>query len=214
MWRVKKNWDENKMAEIDWIQGFMKRHVYLSMRKPENTSLPRALSFNQSNVAKFYKNLQEVLFNIDFKPSNVFNIDESNMGTTVLNPPKVIAPKGKNHVGQMASASVNSVPPVFIFPRVKFKEHFMAGAPTDSLGLSNKSDWMTAMLFVEVLCHLRSATNCSIENPILLLIENHESHDSIEAIEFSRDNGITILTFPPQAAASGCGSFWAHSKQN
>jgi hypothetical protein len=31
MWRVKKNWDENKMAEIDWIQGFMKRHVYLSM---------------------------------------------------------------------------------------------------------------------------------------------------------------------------------------
>jgi hypothetical protein len=94
MWRVKKNWDENKMAEIDWIQGFMKRHVYLSMRKPENTSLPRALSFNQSNVAKFYKNLQEVLFNKDFKPSNVFNIDESNMGT-VLNPPKVIALKGK-----------------------------------------------------------------------------------------------------------------------
>jgi hypothetical protein len=76
----------------------------------------------------------------------------------------------------------------------------MDGAPTDSLGLSNKSGWMTGMLFVEVLRHRRSATNCSIENPILLLMDNHESHISIETIEFCRDNGITILTFPPHCS--------------
>jgi hypothetical protein len=203
-------WDANKTAGVDWLHGFMKRHNDLSIRKPENTSLGRATSFNKENVTKFYENLEEVYKKKQFKPSSIFNIDES-PATTVLSPPRVIAKKGKNQVGQIASgergenvtfvgivsAAGNSIPPVFIFPRVNFKTHFMDGAPADSLGLATKSGWMTTVLFVEVLKHLQLFTKCSKEDEILLLMDNHESHISIETIQFCRDNGITILTFPP-----------------
>jgi hypothetical protein len=38
------SWIGNKIAGIDWLQGFMKRHKNLTLRKPENTSLFRAMA--------------------------------------------------------------------------------------------------------------------------------------------------------------------------
>ena len=43
--RFPSSWIDNKIAEIDWLQGFMKRHKNLTLRKPENTSLFRATAF-------------------------------------------------------------------------------------------------------------------------------------------------------------------------
>lgn len=60
------------------------------------------------------------------------------------------------------------------------------GAPTGTLGLANKTGWMTTELFTEV-----------IDNPSLLLFDNHESHLSAAAINLAKENGVHILTFPP-----------------
>jgi len=46
---------ENKIAGIDWLQGFMKRHKNLTLRKPENTSLFRATTFNKTKVLEHVK---------------------------------------------------------------------------------------------------------------------------------------------------------------
>jgi len=45
--------------------------------------------------------------------------------------------------------------------------------------------------------HIQKFTRCSKESPILLLCDNHESHVSLEAVNYSRDNGIVYLSFPP-----------------
>jgi hypothetical protein len=49
------SWIDNKIVGIDWLQGFMKRHKNLTIRKPENTStsLFRATAFNKTNVMEF-----------------------------------------------------------------------------------------------------------------------------------------------------------------
>jgi len=44
--------------------------------------------------------------------------------------------------------------------------------------------------------HVRS----SKDKKVLLLLDNHASHLSIKIIEFARDNGVVMLTFPPHCS--------------
>lgn len=56
---------------------------------------------------------------------------------------------------------------------------------------------MVADLFIEVLKHIQKYTICSNENKILLLLDNHTSHISVDSITFAKNNGIVVLSFPP-----------------
>ncbi|KAG5880093.1 hypothetical protein JTB14_011596 [Gonioctena quinquepunctata] len=163
-------WDLDRMAGKEWLNSFRKRNVNLSLRKPENTRI-----------------------------------------STVLSTPKVLAEKNQKQIGQLVSAerselvtfggiisaSGNTIPPLFISPRVHFKDHFMAGAPEGSLGVANKSGWINSSIFLEVLKHIQKKTSCSKDNSILILVDNHESHVTIEAVDYARGNGIIYLSFPP-----------------
>nr|XP_047124426.1 MFS-type transporter clz9-like [Hydra vulgaris] len=115
--------------------------------------------------------------------------------TTVQQPKKVIAKKGLKQVGAITSAERgtlvtlactinaigNSIPPFFIFPRKNFKDRFLISAPTGSAGDANPS----------------GNTKCTKEKPCLLLLDNHETHLSIEGLDLAKNNGIVMLTFPP-----------------
>ena len=46
--------------------------------------------------------------------------------------------------------------------------------------------------------HISELTGCSSDHKILVLIDNHESHLSIAAIDKARDLGIVLLTIPPK----------------
>lgn len=81
-------WIENKCAGKRWMRNFLRRHKILSIRKPENTSMARATSFNQSNVKSFFTNYLNVMSRYKFDASHIFNLDESSV-PTVLQSPKV-----------------------------------------------------------------------------------------------------------------------------
>ncbi|KAB0804105.1 hypothetical protein PPYR_01075 [Photinus pyralis] len=146
------SWKNVKQAGVDWMYSFMNRHPNLSLRKAENTSLSRATAFNKHNVGTFFKNYLTVINKYHFRPERILNLDETGI-TTVLQAPKVIATKGKKQVGQIVSAERgqlvtfvgiistigNTVPPAFIFPRVHYKDHFVAGGPIGCLGMATKS---------------------------------------------------------------------------
>lgn len=143
-------------------------------------------------------------------------LDETGV-STVLQAPNVIAKLGARlEVGQavsgergsmiticmIVSAVGNRIPPVFIFPRAKFHPYMLNGAPEGSLGLANspKSGWMTGPLFIEVLKHIQKHTNCSKDNKILILMDNHETHCTLDSVLFARDNGMVFVTFPPHCS--------------
>ncbi|XP_022834564.1 uncharacterized protein LOC111362220 [Spodoptera litura] len=204
------SWERNKMAGADWLASFRKRHQNLSLRKPENTSAARSFGFNKTAVNDFFQNLENVYRKHNFTPNRIFNYDESGI-STVLSTPKILADKSQKQVGQIVSAergelvtfggiisaSGNTIPPLFIFPRVHFKDHFIEGTPEGSLGVATRSGWINSSIFVDVLKHIQKHTLSSKENPILLLLDNHESHTSIDAINYCRNNGIACLSFPP-----------------
>lgn len=207
------SWKSNKMAGKDWFCGFMDRHPKLSLRSPEATSFARGTSFNRANVAAFHKNLKSLYERYKFTPDRIYNCDETGI-TTAHKPPKVVAPRGSKQVGQATSAERgelvtllciinaigNAVPPVFVFPRKNFKDIFMEGAPVGSIGFSNPSGWMNAEIFSKALDHIIRQTNSSKDNPILLILDNHESHVTVEIINKARDNGVFMLTFPPHCS--------------
>uniref|UniRef100_A0A336MLY5 CSON003630 protein n=1 Tax=Culicoides sonorensis TaxID=179676 RepID=A0A336MLY5_CULSO len=180
--KIPPSWNKNKHAEIDWLYNFRKRHPSMSLRKPENTSAARSYGFSKHAVNEFYDLLGSVLEQKRFSPTRIFNIDETGI-STVMSMPKILANKNQRQVGQFVSAE---------------RETFLKGAPLGSL--SNKSGWMTGDLFVKVLQHIQSHTNSSKDHPILLLMDNHESHISVNAIEFCRSNGITCLSFTPHTS--------------
>jgi len=211
--RMPASWTDNAIAGVDWLHGFMTRMPQLSLRSPEATSLARSTAFNRHNIDMFFNNLNEVRSRHQYGPEDIYNVDESGL-VTVQKPVKVIANKGTRQVGRMTSAERgtlvticcavnaigNAVPPLFVFPRVNFKSHMLTGAPVGSVGVANVSGWMTADNFLEWMKHFFQHTKCSLEHPVLLLLDNHESHVSVACLDLAKENGITLLTFPPHCS--------------
>lgn len=208
--KMPSSWIENKMSGRDWFFSFMLRHPKLSLRKPEATSLARASAFNRTNVELFFNLYDKATQNITFEAHRIWNMDETGL-TTVHKPDRVIAGCGRKQVGQITSAEHGTVvsmalavnaagmraPPYLIFPRVRFQPHFLNTGPDPCWGGANPSGYMNSDNFLDFMQKLQKYTNCSIDNPILMLLDNHVSHYCLEMLKFCRSNGIHMLSFPP-----------------
>lgn len=89
---------------------------------------------------------------------------------------------------------------MMIFPRVNFKDNMIKGAPASTIGVANPSGWMTGDIFVQWLRHFIQHSHSSTEHPVLLLMDNHDSHITIDSLNLAKENGITLLTFPPHCS--------------
>ncbi|XP_072376145.1 uncharacterized protein [Diabrotica undecimpunctata] len=97
----------------------------------------------------------------------------------------------------MISAAGGAVPPVFVYPRIRNPEEYLGDEyPTSTMALGNKKAWITSDFFSKVLKHFANSVKCSVESKVLLLLDNHESHISVEAIKLCREKGIVSLYFP------------------
>lgn len=208
-------WEKNKKAGRDWWRSFKSRHPELSIKKPEACSLARATAFNEYNVKKFFENLKTVIKRQScFEDgTRIYNLDET-ATSTVQRPQKVIGIKGQNLLKVtsaergvlvttccIVNALGQALPPAMVFPRKKFQQHMIKGAPTGTLGLAAPSGWMNSELFVLVMKHFIKHVAASHENPALLIMDNHESHLSIQALDLAKDSGVTILTLHPHTTA-------------
>lgn len=211
--KIPHSWVVNEMAGFAWFSGFIQRKQTLALRIPEATSIARAVSFNKFNVELFFSNLKSVFQQHHIPPHMIFNIDETGL-STVQKCRKVVSERGLKQVGQITSAErgtlvtlcccVNatgqSLPPVYVFPRVNFKQYMLNGAPANSLGLAAQSGWMNSELFIEAFAHFVKYMKASKENPGLVIMDNHKSHLSLEVASIARENGISIVTFPPHCS--------------
>lgn len=207
------SWYQNNMAGTDWFQNFMRRNAHLSLRTPEATSLSRATSFNKTNVNSFFEIYQRLLQKYQFNASRIWNIDETGV-TTVQKPKKIVAARGQKQIGAITSAergtlvtlacasnaAGNFIPPMFVFPRLKYSEIFIRGGPPDCIGAGNSSGWMTEKEFLIFMDHFIKHAKPTKEEPILLLLDNHSSHVNIGVVEKAKENNVIMLSFPPHCS--------------
>ena len=124
---------------------------------------------------------------------------------------KVLSPTGSRRVGKIVSSergknatvvcSCNAggdfVPPFFMFPRQRMLPELLNGCPPESAAVARKSGWMTTDVFVIYLERFLKYVKCSLGAKVLLLLDNHASHISLEAITFCSSHGVVMLGFPP-----------------
>ena len=208
-------WDKSGEAGVDWFYGLMKRNPNLSIRMPEATTIARATAFNHYNVDMFFDQYESIITrpNFKLKPHRIWNLDETGV-KTVQGTSKIRSEKGLKQVPQITwdegrvlvtmcccvSAIGAALPPAYIFPRVNFRDHMLTGAPNGSLGLATPSGWMNSELFPIVLKHFIKHMNVSKDNPAIIVMDNHESHVTLETIDLARENGLVILSFPPRCS--------------
>ncbi|KAB0801970.1 hypothetical protein PPYR_02363 [Photinus pyralis] len=203
-----------KMAGKDWIIAFKKRHG-LTLRQPEKTSLARAAGFNKVQVGRFFDNLKSLITTHKFERAQIYNMDETGLLTVPNKMPKVLTSKGKKSVGKIVSAERGTlvtavccvsaaghyIPPALIFPRKREKQELLDGAPAGSILMVSDSGFINTDLFLKWLKHFKSSAKASLEsNHVLLTLDNHSSHISLEAILFCRENGIHLLSLPPHSS--------------
>lgn len=207
------SWRKNQCAGEDWLTNFLKVNKDLSIRTPEATSLQRAINFNKTNVSAFFDKLGEVRDRYGFTTANIWNLDETGV-TTVQRVGKVVAQKGTKQVGGITSsergvlvtlcvavsAIGNSIPPMFVFPRKRYQDHFIRDGPPGSIGTGNGSGWMTSDEFYKFMEHFVLNVRPSKEQPVLLLLDNHESHLAVRTIDFAKEHGVVMLSFPPHCS--------------
>jgi hypothetical protein len=92
-------------------------------------------------------------------------------------------------------ASGTHIPPVFIFPRMKFFKRMTERGPPGFLGLAHPSGCVNKDTFLRSFQHFVEFTMCSTSNPHLLFLDSHNSHLDPKVIRYAKENGIIMLTF-------------------
>ena len=90
--------------------------------------------------------------------------------------------------------------PAFTFPRVRFTSQLLRGAPACSLGLANSSGWMKQDVFPQVSKYFIDNMSVSKDQPGVLILDNYNSHITIEAVELTKEHGLSLLTLPPRCS--------------
>ena len=97
------------------------------------------------------------------------------------------------------NAAGNHIPNLYIFkrktrPQIDYIKHCEAGVAMTY----QENGYMTSEIFLEWLVHFKNNVpgGMSKDNQHLLILDGHISHVTNEAINFGRENGLDILTFP------------------
>ena len=212
--KIPNNFDKTcRLAGKDWVALFLKRNPSISLRKPEPTSINRIQAFNQEDVNAYFKNLEHVFEKYKFKEGRVFNVDETGINT-VQKPERILAPKGVKQIGGATSwergknvtaiccfsAAGTYVPPMFIFPRKRMSSLLSKGGPVGAIYGCSVNGWSNESLFLEWIQHFQNNVKSTVDDPVLLILDNHGSHVSLDIFEFCKKNCIVMVTIPPHTS--------------
>lgn len=193
-----------------WWEGFRKRHPDLSLRIPSTISKARALATDRASLDHYFDLLEETILenNLKDKPGQIYNLDETGMP---LDPkslktihscgdknPYTVSSGRKSQMSVLAcvSASGQCIPPMVIWDRKKIKEELTVGEVPGTMNAMSPKGWMNRELFEKwfckhFLCYALQA------RPLLLLMDGHSSHYSLEAIKMAAEEGVLLYTLPP-----------------
>ena len=202
--------DLNVEISSGWWSRFKKRHPNLTLRTSAPLSIQRLRAQDPDMLSSYFNELEKTLheYNIFNDPNSIFNCDETGIP---LNPKPVktiyergtryvsaVTGQGKSQITILAcvSASGYAIPPYVVFDRKTLNHELTKGeVPGTVYGLST-SGWMDTELFKE--WFLQHFLKCAPSSrPLILLMDGHSSHYSLEMIKIAQREGVILFTLPP-----------------
>ena len=196
-----------------WFASFQRRHPELVLRNPSPLSLARSQATDSEMLDRYFDLLVETLVanNLEDKPGQIFNMDESGCPLDAK-APKLVCARGshpcavtsgnKTQVTVVAcvSAAGFTLPPMVIWDRKNLAPALTVGeVPGTIYGLSSNG-WMDMELFDACMIvkwfHNHFLRYAPSARPLLLLLDGHSSHYCPDTIEMAAQEEVIIFTLP------------------
>jgi hypothetical protein len=99
------------------------------------------------------------------------------------------------------NAAGEILPPFIIYAAKNLNPQWTFGGPPGSQYAVSESGWITKDLFFKWFKWFVDYTQ-NVSKPVLLIMDNHACHISIEVIEMAKQNQILLLLLPPHCTHS------------
>jgi len=201
-----------------WLFSFLKRHQEIGKRHTEIISKARAAVTENSirlwfdGVSSFLK--EEGYSDILCDSRRIINCDETGIQLCPKTG-KVLGPKKMNNFYEIAknsekenitvlctySADGSVLPPMIIYPYKRIPNYIYQSVPGNwGIGRSD-SGWMVSATFYEYIANIMYPwlVDNEVKFPVILYLDGHKSHLSLELSEFCTEKKIILYCLPPNA---------------
>ena len=191
-----------------WWSNFRKRHPKLTLRKSDKLDRCRADAYNAEVVDEYFNLLQNVLKenNLLSAPRQLYNCDETFLPldttrekvVTVVKHVYSQAQGTPDHITMPCGASGAGfpLPPMIIYPKAFHGGPYTVAGPDDAVYAKSESGWVDSDLFLSWL--KKSFLKFAVpQRPLILFVDGHSSHVTLDVIDLARENDVIILCFPP-----------------
>lgn len=201
-----------------WLNSFLNRHQEIGKRHTEIISKARAAVTENSirlwfdGVSSFLK--EEGCSDILCDSRRIINCDETGIQLCPKTG-KVLGPKKMNNFYEIAknsekenitvlctySANGSVLPPMIIYPYKRIPNYIYQSVPENwGIGRSD-SGWMVSATFFEYIANIMYPwlVDNEVDFPVILYLDGHKSHLSLELSEFCTEKKIILYCLPPNA---------------
>jgi hypothetical protein len=200
-----------------WPKAFIKRRPELKVKFSRKYDYRRALCEDPEVIRGWFRLVQNMKAKHGILDEDTYNFDETGFmigqisaggvvtGSERRGRPKSIQPGNREWVTviQGINSMGGAIPPFIIFGG---KHHLSAWCKEESLPSNwvisvSENGWTNNDLGLEWLKHFDSHTKKkTIGNHRLLIIDGHESHDSLQFQNYYKENKIITLCMPPHSS--------------
>jgi hypothetical protein len=199
----------------NWVERFIKRRTEIKSQLSRPRDYRRILCSDLSIIEPWFSLVANVKAKYGILDEDTYNFDETGFQIGVGGSVKVVtaAEIRLNPIGRQAGdrewvtliAAVNAagwlVPPFFIFKGKNHNQSWYHHHPKEWRIAVSDNGWTTNEVGVAWLQHfIEHTTSRTLGGYRLLILDGHESHNSIRFQDICRDNNIITLCMPAHAS--------------
>jgi hypothetical protein len=200
----------------NWATRFVKRTPELKSRFSRKYDYRRAQCEDPEVIRQWFVLVRNTIDKYGIQDSDIYNFDETGFQMGVASTCKVITASDRRDspkavqpgdrewatVIQGVSARGEAIPPLIILKgRHHLSSWYDKSLPRDWVVTVSENGWTTNEIGLQWIQHFEKHTNQrKVGARRLLILDGHESHNSVQFTEFCAENNIITLCMPPHAS--------------